>query len=353
MDLDSPARAATDALQSVLKKRLFRLNHEEHRIYIEIECARIVETLRVVRDTYREYLRTKIDGPLVEMYWVVVRFGVRDWAVMRLREAALEYILASQITKSDWTELYRHDTLMLLRSDEDKAKAASQSPLLDPATAVTAIRAILGTEVFNEIRMGGPFGSDSQTRYAGPSIIPRRETLAEALARRLAKWEACLPWTEGLARLFDSAQEEVLRQFASLDADGAEAERAMRALSLFEQTAYKHLVSFKHRTPLMASPTEGTWRLLVKELDKLQVPLEANLDAKAVATLSRMRQKGSSIKSWHDCFACTARVTLDDGKSRTLRREMMHSVHNAAKNAALRLDKIWGKREPPKKKPAA
>ena len=131
MDLDSASRAYADALQSVLEKRLYRMDPEEHRRYAEVECTRIVETLRVLCDTYREYLQTKIDGPLVEMYWVVVRFGIKDWAVMRLRSAAIRYIVASRILHADWNELYGFEqTAFCGQTTEKLGQSASYSSLL-------------------------------------------------------------------------------------------------------------------------------------------------------------------------------------------------------------------------------
>ena len=112
----------------------------------------------------------------------------------------------------------------------------------------------------------------------------------------------------------------------------------MLDLSAFERIAYKHLVS-----PVMASLAVDVWPVLLTELDKQQVPLEKKLDPKAMATLFRMRKKKASITTWLECFESTARVTLEDGTPRMLRREMTHSIHNAAKRAALKLEKIWAR----------
>lgn len=87
----SADRAESDAIRSVLKRRLLRRDPADHTRYIELECARIVETLRRVRDVYRSYLKPKVRGALSDLYWVILRFGVKDWAVMLIRAAAVTY----------------------------------------------------------------------------------------------------------------------------------------------------------------------------------------------------------------------------------------------------------------------
>ena len=61
----SRARSETDAIWHILKRRLPQLDPQEHMKYIELECARIVEMLRAVRDEYRAYLSTKKDISLL------------------------------------------------------------------------------------------------------------------------------------------------------------------------------------------------------------------------------------------------------------------------------------------------
>jgi hypothetical protein len=40
----------------------------------------------------------------------------------------------------------------------------------------------------------------------------------------------------------------------------------------------------------------------------------------------------------------TARVTLEDGQTRTLRREVTHAIHNAAKISVDQVGKVWGRK---------
>ena len=72
----SRERANEDALRHVLKRRLPELDRSDHGRYVEIECCKLVETLRAIRDEYRRYLEQQGCKPIAEMYWVVFRFGI-------------------------------------------------------------------------------------------------------------------------------------------------------------------------------------------------------------------------------------------------------------------------------------
>jgi hypothetical protein len=97
MSLGSPSRAAEDSLRFILKRRLPRQDPTDHMRYIELESARVVETLRFLRDQYRAYFEQQGCNPLAEVYWVVVRFAVKDWAIMVLRAAVFNYIAACRV----------------------------------------------------------------------------------------------------------------------------------------------------------------------------------------------------------------------------------------------------------------
>ena len=55
------------------------------------------------------------------------------------------------------------------------------------------------------------------------------------------------------------------------------------------------------------------------------------------------RRKGLKLRTWQECYASPARVTLEDGKVRALRREVTHSIHNVAKKADYQLGRVWGR----------
>lgn len=102
----SSARASEDSLKYVLRRRLPSLEPGDHFRYVEVECRRLVETLRVTRDVYRVYLQKEGCKPVAEMYWVVFRFAVIPCAVKLLREAASAYVIDSKVAESEWQTLY-------------------------------------------------------------------------------------------------------------------------------------------------------------------------------------------------------------------------------------------------------
>ena len=70
---------------------------------------------------------------------------------------------------------------------------------------------------------------------------------------------------------------------------------------------------------------------------------DATLEGVARETLMAARRKGLKPRTWQECYASRARVTLEDGKVRTLRREVTHSIHNVAKKVDYQLGKVWGR----------
>lgn len=97
LTLGSRERANEDGVRHVLKRRLPEHDPSDHRRYVEIECCKIVETLRAIRDEYRRYLEQKRCKPIAEMYWVVFRFGIVQYAVRLLREIASEYVISTKV----------------------------------------------------------------------------------------------------------------------------------------------------------------------------------------------------------------------------------------------------------------
>ena len=164
------------------------------------------------------------------MYWVVFRFGVMDWAVMVLRTAVLDYVSNSQITTEPWEALFQYPApLVHLRGEEQNKKAKSPIVQRDEALSKT-INRLLGKEVFDELLVGGPFGREGQLRLGrsmpGVAFLRGHETLLEGIKRRQELWDKCYPWTDGLAKLFDVAQEKLTFQAEALGEDGRRADFA-------------------------------------------------------------------------------------------------------------------------------
>jgi hypothetical protein len=161
MALGSRERAGEDSLKHVLKHRLPDLDYDDHRRYIEIECCKIVEMLRVVRDEYRRYLEKEGCKPIAEVYWVVYRFGVIQYAVRLLREVASEYVDNTKVPFAQWEILYGSCFLPTFTIARDLSVPESpKSPSLESVKDV--IQGLIREETFEHVLDGGPFGREGQ-----------------------------------------------------------------------------------------------------------------------------------------------------------------------------------------------
>ena len=183
----SRARACEDSKLHVLKRRLPKLDPADHLNYIEIVCARTVELLQAVRDEYRRYLQDSGATPLAEMYWVVARYGVMDWAVMVLRDAVFEYIGRCQIKTENWEGLFGFTSLLAPFPGQEPTQKVSPTVAADAGLSNT-INGLLRKNVFDQVLTGGPFGRDNQMHLGRPLLASQfgrgKETVLEAIKRR-------------------------------------------------------------------------------------------------------------------------------------------------------------------------
>ena len=271
MALRSAARAEQDTLRFHLQRRLPRNDPADHARYIEVESAIIVETLRHLRDQYRTYFEERGCNPIAEMYWVVARYGVKDWGIMALRSATVEYIAASQVDSAKWNELFDFSgpyNDMLPAQLAAKLSSATQTA---QERLSKTISALLPQRAMDLVFDGGPFGREYQMHlarsYPGRAVLEGLETFPAAIARRQKTWDEAQPWTEGLAALFQVVQNEVFSQFAALGFDAREAERRIVELSAFEQISYKHYKSFGGSRVATKARGEDFWLKLMFALD--------------------------------------------------------------------------------------
>jgi hypothetical protein len=291
---------------------------------------------------------------MAEMYWVVVRYGVKDWAIMVLRSAGIEYVAASRVTTAQWKELF--DFAGPFNDLFPHGEPAEAAPVTVDVNAklTKAITALLPQTAFDQVIDGGPFGRDYQIYLAqslpGRAFLLGKESFQDAIDRRLASWDAAQPWAEGLAALFEVTQQEVLAQFDALGADAKEAESQFVHLSDFHRIAHKHLMTLARGEIVAEASAKDRWPALLLELDQAGIVPDKTLEGIPRQTLMASRRKGLAIKTWQECYASTARVSLEDGTVRTLRREVTHAIHNAAKKAAYQLGKVWSRKTVPAKK---
>jgi hypothetical protein len=106
-------------------------------------------------------------------------------------------------------------------------------------------------------------------------------------------------------------------------------------LPQFHRIAHEYLAtSALVEVPEDATPSDR-WLPLLIELDQARITPEATLQGIARETLMAARRKGLKVTTWQECYASTGRISLEDGKVRTLRREVTRAIHNAAQKGRL------------------
>jgi hypothetical protein len=340
MGSGSSGRASDDSVKYVLKRRLSSLEPADHFRYVEIESRRLVETLRVTRDIYRVYLQEEGRKPVAEMYWVVFRFAVIPYAVKLLREAAAAYVISTQVPESKWQKLYGHWWPEILPIPAE-LKQFTRPPL----SIQEGITNLITEESLQEIIIGGPFGRDGQMHVAAssPGFAFRmgEMSMVDIINLRRKLWEKCYPFTEGLSRLFDATQEELFCQSEGLSEDGRRAEAEFASLTPFQKIAHNHLIDIRRKGVSSRNLGRDAWLELLRELDAHKVTLENELHGKARHVLEEARRNSYEIRLWEHCYDPKVRVSLDDGKIYSLRREVTHAIHNVAKKAQYHLGKVW------------
>lgn len=335
-------RAREDAKLHVLKLRLPRLDPADHFNYVEIECGRMVELLRAIRDEYRRRLRLSGAKPLAETYWVILRYGVKDWAVMVLREAISRYIRSCEIPAKQWDTLFGIHPL--LQAPEWTIRNR-MTPFMTGPPFEASINGLIRKDVF-EIgwaRIGGPFSRDAQERLGRNNIgagLLMGLNLAETIKQRQQFWDDCQPWTEGLAMLFDAVHGELLFQVEALGDDWRRLEAKLAQLTDLQRIAHDHL----HSMSVGSSSRkfgEVQWLDLLGRLDEKGISVGDSLSGRAKRVLMAVRKKGIKIETWVDCYTAKAWATFEDDKRYSLRREVAHAVHNAADAASAKLGNVW------------
>lgn len=340
----SRERAREDALRHGLKRCLRELKPADHRKYVELESARIVESLRAIRDEYRRYLEDEGGKPISKVYWEVFRFGVMPYAVGLLREIASEYVICSEVPFEEWEILYGNCFLpMISTSGRPLSYEIPETP--PPLTVRAQIEALVLEQTFLRVMVGGPFG------YEGQLLLTRRNPafdfwgrnldFLQIVKRRQLLWKKCDPWTKGLAGLFDSTQEELNFQYSLLTEDTRRVEPALIELSPFERISYAHLRDMRRSSANSRNLSQDEWLKLFDALDNSNLAIDDELTGVPARVLAAVRKKGRKIASWKDCYQSAIRTLLENGRTYVLRRQVMHAVHNAVKKAEYKLDKVW------------
>ena len=280
----SKDRAAEDAKRHVLKRRLPELRSEDHSRYLEIECAGSVEAVRILRDQYREELTQLGCKPISEMYWVVFRYAIIPAAAAFLRKAAAQYIIATKIDKERWTRLYGFQALPLTGANGRLGSVpVVPSDELWQEGVVRTVNSVISDDALSEITFrGGPFGKEAQVRWARRApwlerTIKGKITMLEEIVLRKKLWDACKPWTDGLTRLWDAAQEELEEEYRALSEDSRRAELEYVNVTPFEEIVHKQLKAERHSKVPRSRVSPESWLALARELDKRKCSLDKEL----------------------------------------------------------------------------
>jgi hypothetical protein len=352
LDFGSRERSTEDSKLHVLRRRLNSLDEQVHFNYLEIECARIVERLRAIRDTYREVFTDWGFRPLSEMYWVVFRYGTIQASVSILREACFEYISATAVSKLVWTMLFEMrrplgfvplgSPLNFRRKADLPALDADEGEELLGHDALKAtLKHVISENSPSEITFsGGPFSREAQLRwwrqYPWPERFSDGLTASAELEMRRELWDRCRPWTEGLTKLFDAVQGEVEQQYEQLPPDARRARREYENISIFRRLSYIHLLDMRNGATTKRPPRfcETDWISLMRDLDEHGVSLDQEASGQCGRLIEVLRKKGKTISTWQEAFQPNLRATLEDGKSRLLKPLLTKLIQNAARSAA-------------------
>ena len=214
---------------------------------------------------------------------------------------------SSEIPLRSWSELFEHEHRMataVLPTDPGEFLFVQKQQVND----------FLPVTVFDQIRRGGPFGPEGQVELAHCfPLTLGGETLENAIQSRQQLWIQFRPWTSSGTSL---AVRENRAQVSSRTAIG------------------------KRKTK---STWDGQWLPLLRELDGNEIALNAHLPDKPLKVARSMRQKGIALNTWEEAYISKGRTLLEDGKIHSIRRAVTHAIHNAAKNASIRLERVWAK----------
>jgi hypothetical protein len=338
----SASRGTADALRYVLKCRLPDLIPADHEKYVEVECQRIVESLRLIRDEYRKYLQKQGCRPLAEMHWVVFRFAITGYAVKMLRNVASNYLSASAVDPTDWQILYGTPLPSPVVPLSGQPVFVSKGNYLNESVQDTITR-LIKEDTFTRILRGGPFGKEGQiflarNRLTG-DFLEGTTGLWDSIAIRQEFWEQCRPWTAGLATLFDTTQNELFAQMRALSDDVRKADFCYLSFSTIERIVHKHLISMRENAINSKNLGAEAWGRLFSELDENAVSLNRELTGRPKDVLRVLKNRHFEFSTWTQAFDSHALCTLENGRTYRLRRELQRFIQNIGSKLEYRFNK--------------
>ena len=310
-------RATRDSLRHILVRRLHELNAGDHRRFVEIEASSLVEHLRCTRDVYREIIEQHGCQPMLEAHWVVLRVAVYPTAIALLRERVHEYAKLTRIPGRDLSLLFGietqscyvdcgHGMVMLRPPDLENEAPASDAELQSLALLIQEDTMMDVGDIRGDdgvwVPFGrGPFAIDdpiSWKRSFSLCGLRYEMTLPEWIEQRKKLWHECAPWSEGLACLFASVQEELLTQWHTLHLE----RRASLALGAATSSLKQVVVPAEPNLPLRLQRGKDC-----EELAKEMKVIEHRW-RRGGRSLHEIQQEFSAFRIWK----CVDVLTADD-----------------------------------------
>ena len=93
-------------MRHLLRRALASLDCESHRQCVALEAQDIVEHLRCTRDAYRDFVNRQKCQPVLEAYWVILRYAVFPTAIEILRDKVVDYLTQTQVPARDLALLF-------------------------------------------------------------------------------------------------------------------------------------------------------------------------------------------------------------------------------------------------------
>jgi hypothetical protein len=287
--------ADLEVAQKYLPERLKLLILPEHDDYINCVAADLKRELRICRDVYRDYLKVINKKSVTVKAGVALDFAVAPMASKRLREEIKIYLRSIGVDDLMFAVLFYRLADRLLMHPNFVPEWLELDKVVDgliPDTCFQELKEATSREI--GILATGPFGNpvqpferlvfDWQTGVGGSipnAIWDHRNTL---LGYEL--------W-----RLWDFVFHEICDQHAAIDC----AEHSNVALALIALKPFDRLAG---RIFYEAIETDGTrvpndvFTSMGRELDRKQILLADNLDAKGREILKHLERRGKSITSW-------------------------------------------------------
>src|ERR1035437_604837 len=314
-------RSGDDSARHILRRRLKLLDAEEHRRFIELESSDLVALLRCTRDVYRDFVEKHNCRPVLEAYWVVLRFAVFPTAIAALRGKLIDYLKLVKIPGRDLSLLFGVPTDSF---DGSGPIPLADMPDLDDDTVATdfQLRA-LGKNVsedtllwFRDIREGGGVGRPSGEEPFGPDDalaifrswrgcgLPGQMTLSAWAILREEMWLQCAPWSEGLFNLFGAVQEELLSQWRALppDSHAHELKLNRRSFGLKKVVVKRSGPKAKARNTVLREILSKQPELPCKAVCRLMDKQFATNQSR-YPTLARPEFGGRTYDSWEQAYS--------------------------------------------------